>query len=163
MPCFEEVRDFLSGFGLQAAVFEQPTPTAVAAAAVVGCSIAQIAKTMLVEMAGEPLIVVASGDARLNNSLLKKASGRSGKVRFCQSEQVADLLGYPPGGVCPFLLPQGLKVLLDESLRRFDIVYPAAGTIASAATVPVEMLPQLCAGTWAVTCKVQDGSPSRNC
>jgi len=153
MPSFAEVTDYLAGFNLRTEAFNEPTPTAPAAAAVVGCSVAEIAKTMLVSISGEPLVVVASGDARLNNSLLKQASGRSGKVRFCSAEQVNELLGYPPGGVCPFLLPAGLPVLLDTSLQRFEQVYPAAGTPASAARVPVSLLPELCGGEWAEVCR----------
>jgi len=157
MPDFSDVATYLAGFGLEARAFDRPTPTAPAAAEVVGCHVAQIAKTMLVTIGGDPLVVVASGDARLHAPLLKAVVGRGGKVRFCPSEQVMDLLGYPPGGVCPFLLPRELPVLLDVSMQRFERIYPAAGTPASAADIPVAMLEQVCAGRWARVCQVPNG------
>ena len=79
-----------------------------------------------------------AGDAKVNNTKFKAAFHQ--KAKMLGHEQVAELTGFPVGGVCPFLAPEGVKVYLDESLRRFETVFPAAGTPNSAVEVT---LPQL--------------------
>ncbi len=148
MPTLAQVRDYLARFDLKVLEYEQPTPTVADAARVVGCSEAEIGKTLLFRIGETPVAVLAAGDRKVASSRLKAAAGLSGKVRMVPPEQVEELVGYPPGGVCPFLLPESLPLLLDASLRRFRVVYPAAGTRASAVAVPVAWLEQVTGGRW---------------
>lgn len=75
------------------------------------------------------ILVVAAGDAKVNGGKFKRAFG--GKPRMLKADEVLSLTGHPVGGVCPFANPEGARVFLDESLRRFETVFPAAGTANS--------------------------------
>jgi len=149
MPSLEEVSSYLKRQGHEVLCYPEETPTVQAAAAAVGCRPAEIAKSVLLMVGGQPVLVLACGDRKVNSSQLKKASGLSGKVRFPDAGQLLALVGYPAGGVCPFLLPEDLPLLLDDSLRRFATVYPAAGDRHSAVAIPVDALVELTGGRWA--------------
>lgn len=82
MPDIESVKIWLNKHGVEVWQYDQPTPTADAAAVAVGCSVAEIAKTLLFLVGGEPLIVVTCGDMKVKSSLLKQGTGRSGKVKL---------------------------------------------------------------------------------
>lgn len=140
MPDLAAIRAHLAPHGIPVLEFTVPTPTAETAAAAVGCTVGEIAKTILLLVGGEPLVVIAPGDRRVNSSLLKMVSGRSGKVKLPEGDEVLRHSGYAPGGVCPFLLPPQLPVYLDSGLRRFPLVYPAAGTDRSAVPLTVDQL-----------------------
>jgi prolyl-tRNA editing enzyme YbaK/EbsC (Cys-tRNA(Pro) deacylase) len=152
MPDLQTVKDYLESYGIEVWEYRQPTPTAPAAAAAVGCTVAEIAKTLLFLVGGEPVAVVTCGDMKVKSSRLKQAAGLSGKVKFPQAEEVVQFTGYAPGGVCPFLLPKSLPVLLDVSLQRFDQVYAAAGNDYSAVPVSYAQLERLTAGRSADLC-----------
>lgn len=131
----QAVKDHLRRFGKAEAVLEfaESSATVALAAEKVGTEPARIAKTLAFydpEDQTRALLVVAAGDARLHNGSFKRRFG--GKPKMVASEDVEALTGHPVGGVCPFANPDGVSVYLDESLRRFDVVYPAAGTAASA-------------------------------
>ncbi len=143
MPTIDDVRVFLARHGIEVWTFETPTPTAEAAARAVGCSVGEIAKTLLFLVGDRPVVVVAAGDVRVRGSRLKKATGLTGKVRLPRAEEVERLTGYAPGGVCPFLLPGDLPVLVDRSLRRFARVYPAGGNDRSAVPIEVDRLVEI--------------------
>ena len=113
------------GLGDRVVVPERSSATVEQAAAALGCEPAHIAKTMALMVDGRPVLVLAAGDARVSNSLFKKAFHT--KARFIGASEVEELVGHAPGGVCPFGINDGIKVYLDESLRRFDFVYPACG------------------------------------
>ena len=132
---FEQVKAYLAGLGLNALEFDVSSATVELAAVAVGCEPRRIAKTMV---DGAPVLIVLAGDAKVNNTKFKAAFHQ--KAKMLGHEQVAELTGFPVGGVCPFLAPEGVKVYLDESLKRFDTVFPAAGTPNSAVEVT---LPQL--------------------
>ena len=123
------------------------------AAEAVGVPAAQIAKTLSFR-AGEAgcRLIVAAGDARVDNRRYKDAFHE--KARFLTPEEAVALTGHAVGGVCPFALPAGVKVYLDESLRRFDTVYPAAGSSNSAVRLSCAEL-ERCAGAdgWVDVCK----------
>lgn len=130
-----KVKEYLRRFGKEDAVmeFEQSSATVELAAREVGTEPARIAKTLAFYDPEDPtraVLVVAAGDARLHNGSFKRAIG--GKPRMLAAEDVEPLTGHPVGGVCPFANPAGTRVFLDESLRRFDVIYPAAGSAASA-------------------------------
>ena len=140
MPVIDEVKEWLHPRGIEVLEFTEPTPNSQAAARAVGCSVAEIAKSILILVGGRALLVVTSGDAKVRNAKLKAATGLTGKVRLPQAEEVVRHTGYAPGGVCPFLLPEGLPVLIDRSLRRFAKVYAAAGNDHSAVPITFEQL-----------------------
>lgn len=152
MPTIDDVEGYLAPYGLRVLRFAAPTPTVETAAAAVGCAPAEIAKSMLLLVGGKPLLVVAGGDAKVKSSKLKQAAELSGKVTFPGPEEVQRHTGYLPGGVCPFLLPQELPVLLDLSLRRFDRIYPAAGDDHSAVAISGEQLAELTGGRFVEVC-----------
>lgn len=134
------IRTYLQQFGKDGDVleFEESSATVELAAQAVGTEPARIAKTLAFydpKREGAAVLVVAAGDARLHNGSFKRAFG--GKGRMLAADDVERLTGHPVGGVCPFDNPPEARVYLDESLRRFDIVYPAAGTASSA--VPMSM------------------------
>lgn len=148
----EKVKEFLAAEGIEVLEFDVPTPTSETAALAVGCAVGAIAKSVLVLVGGVPVVVIASGDTKISSSRLKQALGLSGKVRFADAEQVLALTGYRPGGVCPFLLPDGVGVLLDSSLSRFDSVYPAAGNAYSAVPLGFDLLKSLSGATVVDVC-----------
>ena len=122
MRTIEDVKQYLRERGIEVWEFEEPTPTSETAARAVGCSVGEIAKSILFIIGGTPVVVVTSGDVRVKGSKLKQAMGFTGKARLPEAEEVAAHTGYAPGGVCPFLLPAGLKVVVDRSMRRFPKV-----------------------------------------
>ena len=152
MPSIVEVKKYLAEYGIEVREYQQPTPTAEAAAAAVGCTPAEIAKTLLFLIGGKPVAIVTCGDMKVKSSLLKKAAGLSGKVKLPHAAEVSQYTGYLPGGVCPFLLSRELPILLDVSLQRFEKVYAAAGNDYSAVPVTYQQLQQLTGGQAAVVC-----------
>ena len=136
----ERVRDYFKTYGMDGRIleFDVSSATVELAAVAVGCDPQRIAKTMSFLVDGAPVLIVLAGDAKVNNTKFKAVFHQ--KAKMLGHEQVAELTGFPVGGVCPFLAPEGVKVYLDESLRRFDTVFPAAGTRNSAVEVT---LPQL--------------------
>lgn len=146
MPNIEQVKQYLAQEGIGVREFSVPTPTSAAAAAALGCSVGEIAKSLLFLINGAPVLVVTSGDVKVKSSRLKQASGLTGKVKLPAADQVESLTGYRPGGVCPFMLPPELPVLIDRSLRRYPVVYPAAGNDYSGVPVTYDQLLSLTGG-----------------
>ena len=153
MPTIEDVKQYLRERGIEVWEFEEPTPTSETAARAVGCSVGEIAKSILFIIGGTPVVVVTSGDVRVKGSKLKQAVGFTGKARLPEAEEVAAHTGYAPGGVCPFLLPAGLKVVVDRSMRRFPRVYAAAGNEHSAVPISVEQLLEITGGIEVAVCE----------
>ncbi len=152
MPTANDVASYLSQHRIEVLRFSERTPDAVSQAAAVGCSVAEVAKSILLTVGDSSVLIITCGDTKFNSSKLKKAAGLSGKVRLAAAETVEPLTGYAPGGVTPFLLPKELPVLLDTSMRQFDRVYPAAGNDYSAAPVTFEQLLELTGGKEAEIC-----------
>jgi prolyl-tRNA editing enzyme YbaK/EbsC (Cys-tRNA(Pro) deacylase) len=153
MPTLDDVKEALRKWDIDVWDFEEATPNSRAAAKAVGCSVGEIAKSILVMIGGQPVMVVTSGDVKLKNAKLKQATGLGGKVRLPEADDVVRHTGYVPGGVCPFLLPSGLRVLIDSSLRRFSKVYAAAGNDHSAVPITVDELLAVTGGTEADVCE----------
>ena len=128
----ENVKDHLDKFGLAERIIipEASSATVAEAAAALGCEECEIAKTMSFIVDGAPIVIVMAGDARIDNGKFKGFFHT--KAVMIKPEEVEGLLGHPVGGVCPFALPEGVPVYLDESMRRFEYIYPAAGTRSSA-------------------------------
>jgi prolyl-tRNA editing enzyme YbaK/EbsC (Cys-tRNA(Pro) deacylase) len=148
----EEVKEWLAGHRIAVLDFTERTATATTAAAAVGCSVAEIAKTVLFIVGKTPVAVVTCGDQKVNSSRLKQFFGLSGKVKLPDPGQVEELTGYAPGGVCPFLLPAQLPLVLDQSLRRYERVYAAAGNDRSAVPVTLSQLAELTGAPTADLC-----------
>ncbi len=150
----DKVRAHLRGFGLENRIIipEMSSATVSEAAAALGCSEPEIAKTMSFLIDDKPIIIVMAGDAKTDNSKFKGIFHT--KAVMIKLEDVEAMLGHPVGGVCPFALPTGVPVYLDESLRRFNIVYPAAGTRNSAVKLTISELEKASGSKeWIDVCK----------
>ena len=104
-------------------------------------------------MDGEAILIVTAGDAKVDNAKFKAAFHT--KAKMLTPEQVLDFTGHAVGGVCPFGIKEGVKVYLDESMKRFDSVFPAAGSSNSAIELTCDQLEQVaqnCQG-WGDFCK----------
>lgn len=153
MPTIDEVKSYLAQQGIEVWEFKEPTPNSEMAAQAVGCSVGEIAKTILFIVGGEPVVVVTCGDLKIKGSKLKKTAQLKGKVRLPEADEVIEFTGYAPGGVCPFLLPAELRVMIDSSMRRFPRVYAAAGNDHSAVPVTVDQLLQITSGEEVAVCE----------
>ena len=136
----ERARAHLAKYGLEDRIRELTVSSATVALAAeaLGCEPARIAKTLSFENGEGAILVIAAGDARIDNAKFKHRFGM--KAHMLSAERVEPLIGHGVGGVCPFGIHEGIPVYLDESLERFDIVYPAAGTAASAAMLTLSEL-----------------------
>jgi prolyl-tRNA editing enzyme YbaK/EbsC (Cys-tRNA(Pro) deacylase) len=125
---FEGVQSYFTGVGLgdRVVVQAQTSATVELAAQAIGCEPGRIAKTMSFLVGEAPVLIVAAGDARVDNAKFKARFGK--KASMIPGDRVEALIGHPPGGVCPFAVLPGVVVHLDESLRRFDFVHAAAGS-----------------------------------
>ncbi len=148
----ESVRAFLSAHAPDLEVVELADSTATVEMAARGHGVApaQIAKTLSLRIKDRTLLVVTSGDARLNNRKIKDVLG--GKPRMLAAEEVVSLTGHPVGGVCPFGLATPLPVYCDVSLKAFDEVVPAAGSINSAVRIAPERMAALVNAEWIDVC-----------
>lgn len=129
---FDKVKQYFESHGAGDKVLwlEHSSATVELAAEAVGCEPARIAKTLSFLVDDHPVLILTAGDVKIDN---KKYKGFfHSKAKMIPGDQVEDLIGHPPGGVCPFVIKPGIDVYLDESLKRFDIVYPAAGSGNSA-------------------------------
>jgi prolyl-tRNA editing enzyme YbaK/EbsC (Cys-tRNA(Pro) deacylase) len=153
MPSIEEIKNYLAPKGIEVWEFAEPTPTSQSAARAVGCGVGEIAKTILFLIGKMPVVVVSCGDVKVITSKLKRAARLTGKVRLPGPDDVKCHTGYLPGGVCPFLLPNGLKILLDTSMRRYPRVYAAAGNDHSAVPVTIDQLKEITGGTEVDVCQ----------
>ena len=151
----EAVRAFLAlnAPDLQVVELEASTATVEMAARGHGVTPAQIAKTLSLRVKDRALLIVTCGDARLNNRKIKDVLG--GKPRMLGADEVVSLTGHPVGGVCPFGLATPLPVYCDVSLKSFDEVVPAAGSIHSALRIAPERMAALVKAQWIDVCDRQ--------
>jgi len=126
------VRAFLEQHGLAESIvhFEQSTKTAQMAADAMGCELGQIAKSLVFVTDAGPVVALVAGDRRGDAAAIAREAGAA-EAHFADADAVRAATGYAIGAVSPFDLPEDLLVLVDESLARFEIVYPAAGTSSS--------------------------------
>ena len=153
----EKVREYLKAYGVEDRMqeFEVSSATVELAALAVGVEGARIAKTLSFKVGEDPILIVAAGDAKIANAKYKATFGE--KAKMLSFEEVEPLIGHAVGGVCPFGINDGVRVYLDESLRRFDIVYPAAGTAASAVELTITELERASApAQWVDVTKTAD-------
>ncbi len=131
------------GFGDRIQFFEQSSATVELAAQALGCEPARIAKSLTFMVNDAPVMILAAGDVKIDNHKYKAQFGV--KAKMLTAEQVSELIGHEVGGVCPFGINDGVEVCLDESLKRFDYVYPACGSSNSAVKLTIEEL-ERCSG-----------------
>lgn len=136
----ERARAYLSKFGIEDRMQELPVSSATVALAAeaLGCAPRRIAKTLSFLVEDGAILIVAAGDVKIDNSKYKKQF--SCKAKMLSAEQVTELIGHAVGGVCPFGVKEGVKVYLDESLKRFETVFPACGSGNSAIELTIPEL-----------------------
>ena len=153
----EKVRAYLEHFGVSDRIreFDVSSATVELAAVAVGVESARIAKTLSFKLGDAPILVVAAGDAKIDNSKYKHFFGM--KAKMLTPEQAVELIGHAVGGVCPFAVNEGCDVYLDESLRRFGVVYPACGSSNSAIALTLDELAAYTPGSiWVDVCKLPE-------
>lgn len=154
----EKVRSYFRQWpGMEEKILEFPVSSATVAEAAkaVGTEERRIAKTLSFILDDGPILVVAAGDAKIDNKKFKATFHK--KATMLKVDELTELVGHPVGGVCPFGIKEGVKVYLDQSLRRFPTVFPACGSANSAIelTIP-ELETYSLFDQWVDVCKVPD-------
>ena len=150
----EKVRAYFATKGMEHRIMEFPVSSATVelAAQALGCEGCRIAKTLSFMVEDKAILVVAAGDARIDNPKFKATFHT--KAKMLSHEQAAELIGHAVGGVCPFAVNEGVAVYLDESLKRFATVYPACGSSNSAIELTIDELEVYSGFTaWVDVCK----------
>lgn len=154
----EKVTAFFAQYGLEnrIRVLEQSSATVALAAQALGCPPERIAKTLSFQCSdGGARLVVAAGDAKIDNHKYKAQFGE--KAKMLTPEQAVTLVGHAVGGVCPFAVNEGVEVCLDASLRRFETVFPACGSSNSAIELTLPELEQYShPRQWVDVCKLPE-------
>lgn len=148
------VKEYLSkrGFADRITTHRETIDTVEHAAQQIGCSEAEIAKTLSFLVEEKPVIVVMAGDARVNSSKFKKLFHT--KPHMIPRDMVEEITGDAPGGVCPFAMPEGIPIWLDISMKRFSYVHPAGGDeFTSVCLTPAELESASGAAGWCDVCK----------
>ncbi|MBQ9428462.1 MAG: YbaK/EbsC family protein [Clostridia bacterium] len=150
----EAVKAFFAEYGVAERIreFDSSSATVELAAQAVGCEPCRIAKTLSFSVGGAPILIVMAGDVKIDNSKYKARFGT--KATMLTPDEVETLVGHAVGGVCPFGIKDGVRVYLDESLRRFASVFPAAGSSNSAIELSIDELEKYSgAAAWVDVCK----------
>lgn len=139
----DKVREYLKKFGKDKDILEFAVSSATVgdAALAIGCDEAHIAKTMSFLVDDKPILVVMAGDKKVDNSKFKQTF--KCKAKMVQAIDLVQLIGHEAGGVCPFGINEGVDVYLDDSLKRFEFVYPACGSSNSAIKLTISELENL--------------------
>ena len=151
----ERAKAYLAEYGRDGDVleFDVSSATVELAAQAVGCAPERIAKTLSFSVGDRVALVVCAGDARIANPKFKERFGC--KAKMLSADEAEERIGHAVGGVCPFGVKDGCDVYFDESLRRFDTVYPACGSSSSAiALAPDERAQIVPEGGWVDVCKL---------
>ena len=150
----QKVRAYFEQFGIAGRIreFDVSSATVDLAAIAVGVEGARIAKSLSFKVDDQPIIIVVAGDAKVDNSAYKKYFHT--KAKMLTHEEAHELIGHDVGGVCSFALPENVKVYLDVSLKRFDTVFPAAGSSNSAIEMTCDELEKYSSNfvEWADVC-----------
>lgn len=154
-----KVQEYFKGTELETKVIvlEESSATVALAAAALGTEEDRIAKTLSFLVHDEPVLIVVSGQSKVDNKKFKAKF--AAKAKMLSFDSVEELIGHAPGGVCPFAVKEGVKVYLDESLKKYEIVYPAAGSDNSAVEMTIPQLERYSGFLeWVDVCKEpQDG------
>ncbi|MBQ6233106.1 MAG: YbaK/EbsC family protein [Clostridia bacterium] len=150
----EKVRDYLAAYGAGDRIreFDVSSATVELAAQALSCEPCRIAKSLALMTPEGPVLVVAAGDAKIDNPKYKAQF--AAKAKMLSPEDTLVLIGHAVGGVCPFAVNEGVRVFLDESLKRFDTVFPACGSSNSAIELTLEELERFSDNEgWVDVCK----------
>ena len=150
----EKVREYFKQYGMEDRVleFDVSSATVELAAQALHCEPCRIAKTLSFMTADAPILVVAAGDAKIDNAKYKAQFGT--KAKMLTPDEVETRIGHGVGGVCPFAVNAGVAVYLDESLKRFQTVFPACGSGSSAIELTLEELERYSGyAAWVDVCK----------
>ncbi len=139
----DRVRAYFSEKGIADRIleFDVSSATVELAAQALGCEGCRIAKTLSFHVGEKVVLVVAAGDVKIDNSKYKAQFHT--KAKMLSFDEASKLIGHAVGGVCPFAVNDGVEVYLDESLKRFDTVYPACGSSNSAIELTIPELEEL--------------------
>jgi prolyl-tRNA editing enzyme YbaK/EbsC (Cys-tRNA(Pro) deacylase) len=151
----DNVRAYFKKFNMEGRIreFDVSSATVELAAAALNCEPARIAKTLSFITGGKVILVVTAGDSRIDN--VKYKAQFKTKAKMLSFDETASLVGHPVGGVCPFAINEGVTVYLDESLKRFETVFPACGSGNSAIELTIEELEKYSnCSAWVDVCKV---------
>lgn len=154
MNSVEKVLKRLADCGLQDRLktLDESSATVELAAAALGCRPELIAKTLSFDVNGKAVLIVAAGDAKVDNAKFKAFFGQ--KASMIKPERVEEMTGFVPGGVCPFAPQEGVNVYLDVSLKRFETIYPAGGSRNTAVKLtPAELETAARPRAWVDLCK----------
>lgn len=149
-----KVKEYFKQFGMEDRVleFEVSSATVELAAKAVDCEPARIAKTLSFMVDGHPVLIVTAGDMKIDNPKYKAQFHT--KAKMLSFEEVEPLVGHGVGGVCPFAVNEGVEVYLDESMKRFETVFPACGSSNSAIELTMEELEKYSGyKAWISVCK----------
>ena len=153
----DKVREYFKKYGMEDRIqeFDVSSATVALAAQALGCAPQRIAKTLSFMVDGQAILIVAAGDVKIDNTKYKKQFGT--KAKMLSPDEVNEMVGHAIGGVCPFAVNEGVKVYLDESLKRFETVFPACGSSNSAIelTIP-EMEKYAGEEGWVDVCKLME-------
>ena len=155
---FDRAKAYLEekGFGDRVKEFEVSSATVELAAIAVGTEPARIAKSLTFLVGDKPVMIICAGDVKIDNSKYKGMFHT--KAKMLTPEQVETMIGHAIGGVCPFGINEGVSVYLDESMKRFDTIYPACGSSNSAVKLTCEELEMLSGALcWIDVCKLMEG------
>ncbi len=150
----EKVRAYFAQWNMEGRILEFPVSSATVelAAQALGCEGKRIVKTLAFQGPDGPILIAAAGDAKVDNAKYKAFFGL--KARMLSHEDAASLIGHAVGGVCPFAVNPGVKVYLDESIKRFETVFPVAGSSNSAIELTIGEMEQYSGFTaWVDVCK----------
>lgn len=136
----EKVKEYFKNYNIDNRIQElnESSATVELAAKALGCEPKRIAKTLSFKVDEQPILIVVAGDTKIDNAKYKSYFNK--KAKMLTYEEVLELIGHPVGGVCPFAINEGVTVYLDESLKRFETVYPACGSSNSAIELNIQEL-----------------------
>ncbi|MBR3949217.1 MAG: YbaK/EbsC family protein [Oscillospiraceae bacterium] len=150
----EKVRDYFAAFGMEGRILEFPVSSATVelAAQALQTDGCRIVKTLSFRVGEEAILICAAGDAKVDNAKYKARFGV--KAKMLSHEEAAAMIGHAVGGVCPFAVNPGVRVYLDESIKRFETVFPAAGSSNSAIEMTIAEMETYSGYTdWVDVCK----------
>lgn len=136
----EKVKKYFAELGEPERVieFEESTATSELAAQALGCDVGRIAKSISLMVDGRPILILISGDMKVDNKKFKARFGT--RPKMLAFNDVERLIGHAVGGTCPFAVNEGVAIYLDDSLKRFEVLYPAAGNDRSCARLALDEL-----------------------
>ncbi|MBE6680343.1 MAG: YbaK/EbsC family protein [Ruminococcaceae bacterium] len=153
----EKVKAYFAAHGMESRVleFDVSSATVELAAAALGCEGARIAKTMSFETPDGDILIVAAGDVKIDNAKFKGTFHT--KAKMLPFDECEARIGHAAGGVCPFAVNDGVKVYLDESMKRFETVFPACGSSNSAIELKIDELEKYSGFvSWVDVCKTRE-------